>query len=454
MVTSRNRRWLCPYERQTPREVGMNAQRIGIALGLLALGFTGAALGQDELTQESPAQEALEEAQRAEADALQALYRAHERVSGLADPDDPQKARAGANEKIVNGVLTSRFPSAGAFLKGASEATLGSHCTGTLIGCSTFLTARHCVDSEIDAAGPARPEEFANYRVFLQHAGVFGVTAIATRTDYAFPFADLAVVTLAQPVNGVTPTPINSAMTVANGTEGVIVGFGRSGGTRSDYGIKRTGFVTTAACDDPDLSLLCWDFNAAGADPGEVSNTCNADSGGPLFIEDSNANPPRRILAGVTSGGTRSDCLNFDHSYDVDVRQFAGWIDQQTTDPLGPVACGTLPQWGSDDVIMRRASGTLSPSRGGARYTIAVPSGVRMLRVAMNAEDTFGGIDFDLYVRRGAAPTAAQADCKRVAPSQYAFCEFANPAAGTWHIWVKRQLGTGLFQLTATQFNG
>jgi hypothetical protein len=440
------------------REIDMHHARYALVpvMALVLLGSLPAAAddADDELGPATPAQEALEEAIHAEQQALKRLYFAHDRVEQLADDDNPQKARAGANDKIVNGLRTSRFPTAGAFLKGDAEATLGSHCTGTLIGCRTFLTARHCVASDTHPGDAAKPAEYAKYRIFLQHAGMFDVAAIATRPDYRFPFADLAVVTLGSAVDGVTPTPINSGTAVAAGTEGIIVGFGRSGGTRSDYGIKRTGFVTTAACDETDKKLVCWDYDPAGAEPGEASNTCNADSGGPLFIEDAAASPSRRVLAGVTSGGTRSDCLRNDHSYDVDVGQFADWIDGQTTDPLGPAACGTLPQWGADDVVMRRGSGTLGATRTSARYAIPVPAGVAVLRVAMNAEDTFGDIDFDLYVRRGAAPTEVESDCRRVAPSQYAFCEFRNPAPGNWHVWIKRKAGDGVFQVTTTQYGG
>lgn len=430
----------------------MHRHSIRILGGLAFLLAATLASADGPLEQESPAQEALDEAKRQEAEALRHLYDAHDRVKAIADPARPEKAKATANFKIVNGLLTSRFPTAGAFLKVDASGTPGSWCTGTLIGCRTFLTARHCVASDLDANAPARPEEFANYRVFLQHGGVFDVTNIATHPDYDFPLADLAVVTLATSVNGITPTPLNDRAAIAPGNSGTIVGFGRSGGARTDYGLKRAGSVITATCRDQNLKLLCWNFDPGTARPGEVSNTCNADSGGPLFVDDMAANPVRSVLAGVTSGGTRGDCLRLDHSYDVDVHAFATWIDEQTTDPLGPASCGALPAWGTDPVVMRRASGTLSDVRTEARYTLEVPADVAMLRVALNAEDSNSTIDFDLYARTGAAPTAAQADCKRDDASQYAFCEFSNPQAGPWHFWVNRKKGTGLFQLTATWF--
>jgi len=427
----------------------MNAFCTMLALLLATL---GSAAAQTPLTQESAAQEALEEARRVEAEALRRLFDAHDRVGQLADPSNPQKARAGSNEKIVNGLLTSRFPTTGAFLHINADGSFGSHCTGTLVGCSTFLTARHCVASTVTDGAPAEPSEYKNYRVFLQHAGIFEVDSIATRDDYAFPLADVAVIRLKSAVNGVTPTPLYTGGPIPNGTEGTIAGFGRSGGLLSDYGLKRTGFVRTAECADKDKNLVCWDYEPGSAAPGEASNTCNADSGGPLFIEDLTSNPPRRVLAGVTSGGTQSSCLTSDHSYDVDVRQYAEWIDEQVSDPLAPAACGDLKQWGSDGVVVRRVNGSLSAAEKDARYTIDVPSGTKRFRVAMNAEDSFGKIDFDLFVRRGSEPTEAQADCKQVSPSQYAFCDFPNPAVGTWHIWVKQRAGSGLYQVTASTF--
>jgi hypothetical protein len=414
---------------------------LGFACGATALAADGA------LEQSSVTQEAMDEARRLEQEALQQLYDAHERVKALSGeapaPADP--------EKIVNGLLTSGFPTAGAFLKRDADGSFSSWCTGTLIGCRTFLTARHCVESDEQPGSAAQPGELDGYRVYLQHGGVFDVSAIATHPDYDFPLADLAVVTLATGVDGITPTALNRSAPIANATPATIVGFGRSGGTRTDYGLKRTGAVLTAACRDTASKLLCWNYDTAGA-PGTASNTCNADSGGPLFADDASSTPVRTVLAGVTSGGTRADCLRRDHSYDVDVHEFADWIDQQTQDPLAPASCGNLPQWGADGVVTRSGSGLLDANKVQARHTLTVPAGGAKLRFAMNAEDSNGAIDFDLFVRRGSEPTATQADCRQTDASQYAFCEFANPQPGVWHLLVKRKKGAGIYQLVATWF--
>ena len=78
-------------------------------------------------------------------------------------------------------------------------------------------------------------------------ASFFAVSSVALHPSYNFPVADVAVLKLATPVTGVSPTPINAASTPPFGTAGTIAGFGRSGGG-SDYGLKRSGAVTTASC--------------------------------------------------------------------------------------------------------------------------------------------------------------------------------------------------------------
>jgi V8-like Glu-specific endopeptidase len=424
-----------------------------ILAGLLALApvLALAQTGVTEMVEENPVEQALDEARRAEAAALEALYAAHQRVLELGNPGQPGLARAASDGKIVNGVLTSLFPTVGAFLKGEGGEGMGAWCTGTLIGCRTFLTARHCVDSERDPTRPAAADEVRNYRVFLQHGGLFGVDAIKTHPDYDFPFADLAVVSLGEAVDGIEPTRLNTGVVEAD-TAATIVGYGRSGGSRTDYGLKRMGAVRTSACADDERDLVCWDYDSADAPPGTDSNTCNADSGGPVLVDDADAAAGTRVLAGVVSGGTRADCLRRDHSYNVDVRAFARWVEQQTDDPLGPERCGTLPAVGGGGVSVLSASGKLDASRTGAHLFFPVPPGTARVRLAMNAQDDDGRIDFDLFARHGDRPSTTVADCRGTGSSQFAFCEFADPAPGNWFVWVKRNRGSGLYQLTATLF--
>jgi hypothetical protein len=69
----------------------------------------------------------------------------------------------------------------------------------------------------------------------------------------------------------------------------------------------------------------------------------------------------------------------------------------------------------------------------------------------MNASEE-GRNDFDLYVRAGSPPTTSSSDCAAAGANQWGFCEFDAPAAGTWHVLVRRSKGDGAWQTTTTLF--
>lgn len=361
---------------------------------------------------------------------------------GEEDVDEISTGTGEADARIVNGVLTARYPSVGAVLK-TQEGKLGAWCTGTLIGCRTVLTAHHCVEDD-PTPGP--------YRVFFHHAGIFKVTKVDRFQPYDFPDGDLAILTLDKDVTGVRPTAIYTGGPIADGTYGRIVGFGRTGGTAYDYGLKRVGTVSTASCED-DLRLVCWNYDAPVGLPGENSNTCNADSGGPLLIVSGSA----RVLAGVTSGGTRSSCLAGDHAYDVDVRQFADWIRGVAGTDLDGSACSTLPRIGAPKSRYFSKSVRLSAGQG-QDFKVTVPAGVSVLRVTSNGEDLTDEDDtpttnLDLFVKRGSAATGTDADCKRNDNSQVGECEIVDPVAGEYFIRVQQSgSAAGTAQLVVSMF--
>jgi hypothetical protein len=340
--------------------------------------------------------------------------------------------------QIVNGTYTSLYPSTGALLLGDDPSTAETWCSGTMIGCDTFLTAAHCV---CDHGGPqCQSLDPATRSVFLQNAGFFAIASIAVPVDYDYPVSDVAVVKLAAPLSGIRPSPIDQTPP-APGTTGTIVGFGRAGGADQDYGLKRVATVTTAACVDDisDVSSICWQFVGTGG------NTCNGDSGGPLFTDAGG-------VAGVTSGGSSNDCLADDHSYDANVATYASWIAAQGGPDVTNVACGAGPQVGDPGAAVESVVDALSAATPSRVHRFTVMSGSAELRVAMNAVDD--GSDFDLYVKRGSTPTTSDYDCAASGPNQFGFCRFVSPAPGTWYALVQRYAGQGTYQVTATTFGG
>ncbi|MFP6610172.1 MAG: pre-peptidase C-terminal domain-containing protein, partial [Deltaproteobacteria bacterium] len=73
-------------------------------------------------------------------------------------------------------------------------------------------------------------------------------------------------------------------------------------------------------------------------------------------------------------------------------------------------------------------------------------------RLAVNATDS-GSENFSVHVKQGATPTTSDYDCRMTGISQYAFCEFTDPAPGTWYVNIAAVSGSGQWQLTSTQIN-
>jgi len=245
-------------------------------------------------------------------------------------------------QEIVNGITTQNQPTTGALLE-----DFGQICSGTLIGCHTFLTAAHCVcaNGSFGSCGTPNP---ADYSVYLQHGGVYGVSAITVNPGYVFGVAgDIAVLTLTDDVEGISPTPINTTGSPIFGTPGTIAGFGLSEGGGADAGMLREGAVQTASCAGsvPQPAHLCWEFTAPIGPLGTDSNTCSGDSGGPLFV-DFGSGP---VVAGVTSGGDNGVCLAPDLSFDANVYENRAFIEGVGGADLANTSCGATSQVGDPD---------------------------------------------------------------------------------------------------------
>jgi hypothetical protein len=371
---------------------------------------------------------------------------------------DSEATAAELRPRIVNGTITQEHRTVAALLPASTGSFGNGLCSATLIGCHTALTAAHCVcdqranDAATCAALGLPPPE--TLRVFLQHGGFLTAADVVVHPDYLFGVrADLAVITLARPAAGLTPSPINTTGPVPFDTAATIVGFGRTGGDpgrNRDVGLKRSGTVLTAPCPTgvPDEENVCWDFTGTG------SNTCDGDSGGPLFVASQSDAPP--ILAAVGSAGESFSCLAPDRSNNTDVFRHRAWIEAQAGGDLGAVTCPLFPGVMTPGELLLAEVGDLSASTPQARYRVQVPAGTPLLRFALNGEVVsatgFFGNDFDLFVRAAVPPSEEQHDCADLSVGTFGFCELSNPIPGPWHVLVQHLSGTGQFQLTATNF--
>lgn len=380
------------------------------------------------------------------ADDPQQAAKAQEALEALDKPASSPEGRQARNRReqgsrrIVNGLPSRSHPAVGALLKGATPRTAEAWCTGTLVGCDKFLTAAHCI-SEDPSPG--------SYLVFFQELGFVEVKAIQWEKEkYKFPYFDLAMLTLAKPVEGIAPMPINTSVKPLNNSLATIVGFGRTGGTRFDYGIKREGTVKTSACPRnlAESKVLCWRFDADVKSRTSAQNTCNADSGGGIFMRDG----PQRLetVFGIVSGGTDSDCMKNDVAYNVDVFQYRDWIAQAGEGRLSSAMCGK-PLWGSPSRAPVAKTLRLGPSAPQASVTIEAPEGVNALRVAMNAEDDGEGKNsFQFSAFSSREKGSSENICKDNGTGQFAFCAIDRPKSGPWTIALKRVRGEGEVQIT------
>lgn len=382
-----------------------------------------------------------------------------------------EDAPAVLGERIINGELAWGSPSVGFFVNPRTGGT--TSCSGTLVGCRTFVTAAHCpcLDFGVDppelltgAACQDRPDllEPAGKRVFFQHAGFVGVSEVVVHPEFLVgQRSDLAILRLDRPVSGVRPARINQAARPAVGTPAVIMGFGQTGGGPEDYrGLKRFGRTTLAPCvERPENEFLCYDYALpAPADPpGYGSGASGGDSGGPLFV-DLGAGP---VLAAVTSGArpippAYRGCAGTFNGLSSDVFFNRDWIEPAAGADLHATDCGALPFAGEDGSSILFGEGELSEAEPEARFSLEVPSGTEALRVSLNSELPFPTREasfsnhFTLHLRHGEPPTPGASDCASEEAGGLQFCEVAGPEPGTWHVLARRIGGHGAFQVTAT----
>jgi hypothetical protein len=375
------------------------------------------------------------------------IEQAQEALRSLDNPDLATDQRAKRNRRergqprIVNGRGTKDYPAVGALLKGET----GVYCSGTLIAPDRFLTAAHCVVND-----PV-PN---HYKVFFQSAGIFGVKKVDwQKEEYSFPKGDVAVLVLTDPVQRIAPESILVSEEPLAGSLGTIVGFGRTGGFNEDYGIKREGFIETATCpaSQRDMPLLCWNFNAEVQAGAIRSNTCNADSGGPLFLYETIAGHQVRYVGGVTSGGEAEDCLLGDQSYDADVLHYKKWILNTAGLPDPPPEVHGAAFVDPDRDVSAETT-KLTDDRKEVAFPLEVREGLQSLMVAMNGDDNGRGRNkFVISVSR-IDSVIEQQMCSADAPKQFSFCSISDPTPGSWKVTVKQTNGSrAVVQVVVTQ---
>jgi secreted trypsin-like serine protease len=358
-----------------------------------------------------------------------------------------------AEERVVNSVLTYDHPSVGALVHHAEgESRPHVLCSATLVGCSTVVTAAHCVCPETYWC-PTGTSPAADFRVFFPSAGSFAVESITVAPGYVFELGgDVAVLKLATPVPNIAPTPINRTGVPSYGTPVTMVGFGRdhwqyaAPAPPASVGIKRRGGSVVAACHEvgADAAHLCIKFTSPAGAPGTDSGSASGDSGGPFFI-DHGCGP---MLAGIVSGGLAfgSQLAGAWYALDftTDVFRHRDFLEAQAGADLDAITCGTGGQVGGPGTTV---DGFTTRSAWETTRAFTVPPDTAELRIGVTVGEGTGNAH--IFVGPETPPTPTQNACALTGVGPR-FCAVANPTPGTWWAVVQPTAATQATEVQVT----
>lgn len=225
-------------------------------------------------------------------------------------------------------------------------------CSGSLISPTKFLTAGHCTDGATSARVYFTQDAGANYNPALGidpvsgypeecAAGTEDVTCQTSSELYNYGFADFAgfpntrdvgLVILDGPVSDVKKY---GQLPTAGTLDGLASGpdKNRTVFTVSGYGLTKSNpqFVESyrerlmGSSRLTNLrSSLNGGFNLQTNGNGKgFAGTCSGDSGGPVFLGDTQSN----LIVAVTSFGLNAWCRGTDFSYRIDRQEVLDWIN-------------------------------------------------------------------------------------------------------------------------------
>lgn len=431
---------------------------IFIALGISL--WTSVALAQTLMSEQAFDETQLrQELERIEKSSSNESATAKKILDVLNEPTTSLKRRSTLDQhkrkrRIVNGLATYGHSAVGVLLlKGTDSQAATIKCTGTLVGSDKFLTAAHCISDLMTGS---------SYLVFLQELGFFEIKEKIfwepTKYDNKNLHYDIAMLTLKRPACGIAPIAINENLAApAINRIGTIVGFGRTGGSRIDYGIKRMGTVEIKMCaGDHDPKVFCAAFSASLKPKDSASNICGGDSGGGVFMTDKDDRGQNiDKIFGVVSGNSTKECgaeaKDKDTSYYQNLfdRDYQKWLKIAGEGRLSSRVCGNEEIYDTKHTILAIKDSEYTD------ISLQLPAGTENFRVAMNA-DVSGQDnknDFDLLVFSDPTmPKQPESICEVINFGQFAFCEMKNGKYKDWKIRIVRKKGAGLAQITTSFF--
>ena len=240
-------------------------------------------------------------------------------MAGCQSEDATPPSTMDRPQEIVNGTLTDyeRWQSA-IRIVGFTRRGLTVSCTGTLIHPRLILTAGHCIylkDGTSDYNFATHPHDLNLYGgkdgEMLVGYGKEVVVHPSWSGNIDYNTGDLAFILIASEVTDIEPASVGDFPGPAVGDSGIIVGYGSDPTDPGDGTPHHREGVTDILSETP------FYFEIGGE-----TNTCNGDSGGPLFTEQDG----EWVLSAVTSFGS-GDCDVEDEGFSVNLLPFCAWLN-------------------------------------------------------------------------------------------------------------------------------